>query len=261
MNIVQIVQGVKQYRVATNEWIDSNDVYFAEKSTGDEDDWTYYYDSYGVVKTKADQNSYQLNNRANEMIKNRELGKNTSWKTDQYRTNRAGVKQYRVATNEWIDSRDVYLIDNEDDWTYYKDAGVVRTVIGQDYYSLKNWTNETVKNRALIKQSSWKTDQYRTNRAGVKQYHVATNEWIDSHDVTFIKDIKGIVNVDETSSYYTVYNIDREVVTNRALKKDTSWLTDRQAIDPAGNVYYRVATNEWIKQVKGVYLDTNAWYK
>ncbi|WP_334341624.1 beta strand repeat-containing protein [Companilactobacillus sp. HBUAS56275] len=253
--------GVKQYRVATNEWIDSNDVYFAEKSTGDEDDWTYYYDSYGVVKTKADQNSYQLNNRANEMIKNRELGKNTSWKTDQYRTNRAGVKQYRVATNEWIDSRDVYLIDNEDDWTYYKDAGVVRTVIGQDYYSLKNWTNETVKNRALIKQSSWKTDQYRTNRAGVKQYHVATNEWIDSHDVTFIKDIKGIVNVDETSSYYTVYNIDREVVTNRALKKDTSWLTDRQAIDPAGNVYYRVATNEWIKQVKGVYLDTNAWYK
>ena len=250
--------GVKQYRVATNEWIDSNDVYFV--GNGDEDDWTYYYDNYGVVKTKTDQNSYQLNNRANEMIKNRELGKNTSWKTDEYRTNRAGVKQYRVATNEWIDSRDVYLIDNEDDWTYYKDYGVVRTVIGQDYYSLKNWTNETVKNRALIKQSSWLTDQYRTNRAGVKQYHVATNEWIDSHDVTFIKNIKGIVNVNEASSYYKLYNIDREVINNRALQKDTSWLADKEAIDPAGNVYYRVATNEWVKKVEGVYLDTKAWY-
>ncbi|WP_056967797.1 beta strand repeat-containing protein [Companilactobacillus kimchii] len=249
-------EGVKQYRVATNEWIDSNDVYFV----GNEDDWTYYYDNYGVVTTKTGQDSYQLNNRANEMIKNRELDKNTSWKTDQYRTNRAGVKQYCVATNEWIDSRDVYLIDNEDDWTYYKDPGVVRTVIGQAYYSLKNRANETVNKRALIEQSSWLTDQYRTNRAGVKQYRVATNEWIDSRDVTFIKNIKGIVNVNEASSYYKLYNIDREVIKNRALQKDTSWLADKEAIDPAGNVYYRVATNEWVKKVEGVYLDTNAWY-
>jgi hypothetical protein len=55
-----------------------------------DDDWTYYYDNYGVVTTKTGQDSYQLNNRANEAIENRELAKDTSWKTDEYRTNRAG---------------------------------------------------------------------------------------------------------------------------------------------------------------------------
>ncbi|APU72352.1 SLAP domain-containing protein [Companilactobacillus crustorum] len=125
---------------------------------------------------------------------------------------------------------------------------------------MNNHANETIQNRALVKQSSWITDQYRTNSEGVKEYRVATGEWIDSHDVIFIKDIKGIVNVDETSSYYTIYNIDREIVKNRGLGKDTSWVTDKQAIDPNGNIYYRVANNEWIKQTDGVYIDNNAWY-
>ncbi|WDT65599.1 hypothetical protein NV391_11675 [Companilactobacillus crustorum] len=99
--------------------------------TGDEDEWTYYEDS-GVVTTKITQPSYTLNNRANKTVKNRALSEDTSWITDQYRTNREGVKQYRVATGEWIDSNDVYFaekpIDNEDDWTYYQDPGVVRTL-------------------------------------------------------------------------------------------------------------------------------------
>lgn len=150
--------------------------------------------------------------------------------------------------------------DNNDEWTYYQNPGVVRTINGQDYYSLNNQANGTISNRALAKKSSWITDQYRTNRAGVKEYRVATGEWIDARDVTFIKDIKNVVNVDETSSYYSLYNIDGEVNSSRALEKNTSWQTDKKAIDPEGNVYYRVATNEWVKQIKGVYLDTYARY-
>lgn len=258
--------GVKQYHVATNEWIDANDVYFRENENNNntDDDWTYYKDP-GVVTTKEDQPAYALNNRANGTVKNRELAENTSWITDQYRTNKEGVKQYRVATGEWIDSHDVIFtgqaVNEDDGWTYYKDAGVVVTKPDQQYYSLNNKANDTVKNRALLEQTSWLTDQYRTNKEGVKQYRVATNEWIDSHDVIFVKNIDRIVNVDETNTYYSLYTIYGKAIKNRALEEKTSWRADKIAYDGDGNVYYRVATNEWVHQVDGVYLDTNAWYK
>ncbi|MFH5811274.1 hypothetical protein [Companilactobacillus sp. FL22-1] len=258
--------GVKQYRVATGEWIDSNDVYFRENSTGNngDDDWTYYNNP-GVVTTKTTQPSYSLNNRANETVENRALAQDTSWITDQYRTNKAGVKQYRVATGEWIDSHDVVFngqtTDEEDGWTYYKDPGIVVTKPDQEYYSLNNRANDTIKNRALMEKTSWITDQYRTNRQGVKQYRVATNEWIDSHDVIFTKNVKQIVNVDETAPYYSLYTIYGQLVQNRALEQETSWFSDKVAYADDGTVYYRVATNEWVKQIDGVHLASYAWYK
>ena len=210
-----------------------------------------------------------MNNHANETIQNRALSEDSSWVTDQYRVNnRTGVKQYRVATGEWIDANDVYFRDNgngtgtEDEWTYYKDPGVVLTKETQEYYSLNNHANETIQNRALSEDSGWITDQYRVNnRTGVKQYRVATGEWIDSHDVIFVKDVQMIVNVDETKDYYSLYDIQKNTNSNRALEKKTSWLTDKVAIDYDGSTYYRVATNEWVKQENGVHLDTSVWYK
>ena len=235
-------------------------------NTGTEDEWTYYQDA-GVVTTKTTEPTYSLNNHANETIQNRALSENSSWVTDQYRVNnRTGVKQYRVATGEWIDANDVYFRDNgndaEDEWTYYKDPGVVLTKETQEYYSLNNHANETIQNRALSEDSGWITDQYRVNnRTGVKQYRVATGEWIDSHDVIFVKDVQMIVNVDETKDYYNLYDIQKNTNSNRALEKKTSWLSDKVAIDYDGSTYYRVATNEWVKQENGVHLDTSVWYK
>jgi len=131
--------------------------------------------------------------------------------------------------------------------------------------------DSNVENRALEENTDWITDQYRTNREGVKQYRVATNEWVDSHDVVFtptvetpeltnIRSIKGIVNVDATDAYYSLYNVEDKLVTNRALSEKTSWATDKVAQDAAGNTYYRVATNEWVKLEKGVYYSDSAWY-
>ncbi|AKP03006.1 hypothetical protein [Companilactobacillus pabuli] len=239
-----------------------------EDNSGTEDGWTYYQDA-GVVTTKTTKPTYSLNNHANETIQNRALSEDSSWVTDQYRVNnRTGVKQYRVATGEWIDANDVYFRDNgngtgtEDEWTYYKDPGVVLTKETQEYYSLNNHANETIQNRALSEDSGWITDQYRVNnRTGVKQYRVATGEWIDSHDVIFVKDVQMIVNVDETKDYYSLYDIQKNTNSNRALEKKTSWLTDKVAIDYDGSTYYRVATNEWVKQENGVHLDTSVWYK
>ncbi|KRK99563.1 hypothetical protein [Companilactobacillus futsaii] len=235
-------------------------------NTNSEDEWTYYQDA-GVVTTKTTEPTYSLNNHANETIQNRALSGDSSWVTDQYRVNnRTGVKQYRVATGEWIDANDVYFRDNgnntEDEWTYYKDPGVVLTKETQEYYSLNNHANETIQNRALSEDSGWITDQYRVNnRTGVKQYRVATGEWIDSHDVIFVKDVQMIVNVDETKDYYNLHDIQKNANSNRALEKKTSWLTDKVAIDYDGSTYYRVATNEWVKQENGVHLDTSVWYK
>lgn len=228
-----------------------------------DDDWTYYQDK-GVVTTKTDQPTYTLNNHENQTIANRGLAEDTAWVTDQYRVNKAGVKQYRVATGEWIDSHDVIFTqkntDTNDDWTYYQDPGVVTTKDNQAYYSLENWDNQTVTNRALAEQTMWVTDQYRTNKAGVKEYRVATNEWINAQDVIFTKDIKKVVNLDESENIYQLYSLDGKLVSNRALSKRTSWFTDKEAIDSTGNVYYHVATGEWIKQIKGVNLDDSAWY-
>ncbi|WP_195701616.1 hypothetical protein [Companilactobacillus futsaii] len=235
-------------------------------NTNSEDEWTYYQDA-GVVTTKTTEPTYSLNNHANETIQNRALSGDSSWVTDQYRVNnRTGVKQYRVATGEWIDANDVYFRDNgnntEDEWTYYKDPGVVLTKETQEYYSLNNHANETIQNRALSEDSGWITDQYRVNnRTGVKQYRVATGEWIDSHDVIFVKDVQMIVNVDETKDYYNLHDIQKNANSNRALEKKTSWFTDKVAIDYDGSTYYRVATNEWVKQENGVHLDTSVWYK
>ena len=235
-------------------------------NTGTEGEWTYYQDA-GVVTTKTTEPTYSLNNHANETIQNRALSEDSSWVTDQYRVNnRTGVKQYRVATGEWIDANDVYFRDNgndtEDEWTYYKDPGVVLTKETQEYYSLNNHANETIQNRALSENSGWITDQYRVNnRTGVKQYRVATGEWIDSHDVIFVKDVQMIVNVDATKDYYNLYDIQKNTNSNRALEKKTSWLSDKVAIDYDGSTYYRVATNEWVKQENGVHLDTSVWYK
>jgi len=248
-------------------------------STGDEDEWTYYKDP-GVVTTKNGQPSYSMNNLANDTIRNRALGRDSAWITDQYRTNRAGVKQYRVATGEWIDSHDVYFAEtptnnnnNDDEWTYYKNPGVVTTKTDQGYYDMNHKDDSAVNNRALEENTAWITDQYRTNREGVKQYRVASDEWVDSHDVIFaptgqettvltgIRTVKGIVNVDETKAYYSLYNVQDNLVKSRALAEKTSWATDRIAKDPEGNTYYRVATNEWIKQEKGVYYSDSAWYK
>ena len=243
-------------------------------SSNEDDEWTYYKNP-GVVTTKTDQNYYYMNHKDNSTVANRTLVKGSSWITDQYRTNRAGVKQYRVATDEWVDSRYVYFLDkstdnnntDDDEWTYFKAPGIVTTKTDQNYYYMNHKDDSAVENRTLAKDSSWLTDQYRTNREGVKQYRVATDEWVDSNSVIFtqnvitgISSIKGVVNLDSTNAYYMLYTKEGNVVGNRALKEKSSWLVDEVGRDAQGNVYYRVASNEWVKVVPGVYFDSKAWY-
>lgn len=81
--------GETYYRVGTNIWIDSRD--------GNEESHL------GVVTTK---NQSALFTKDGTKIANRVLGANTAWLTDQTATIN-GQTMYRVATNEWLASRDV----------------------------------------------------------------------------------------------------------------------------------------------------------
>ena len=158
----------------------------SSSSSGNSKTWTYESAS-GIVTTKNNKQVYLLKNQDNKQIENRGLAKNTAWRIDEVRTNQAGDKQYRVATGEWVNADDVVLgsINNNSDWTYTSVEGVVTTKNAHKYYVLYDQNNKLINNRGLAKDTSWKTNGYRTNQAGDKQYRVATNEWVNNEDVDF----------------------------------------------------------------------------
>lgn len=152
------------------------------------------------------------------------------------------------------------------DWTTEDVDGVVTTKSDSAYYTLKNDDNDTVSNRALAKNTAWKTNAVRTNSNGDKQYRVATGEWIDANDVTFsdgssssegaytdVQALNGKVTLDGPSSFiYMLYNDNGETVSNRALAGDSAWYTDKKATNAAGVTVYHVATGEWVQAGSGV---------
>lgn len=98
------VNGVKYYRVATNEWVAANFLAGATTNSGSTSTVTT-----GVIKVDNSA-SYAVKLEALQSdgsmkeITNRALANNTSWKTDQTKDVN-GVKYYRVATNEWVNAR------------------------------------------------------------------------------------------------------------------------------------------------------------
>ena len=84
--------GVKYYRVATNEWVKASDVY-------------EYTVSNAVVETAAGNYKKLFDSKGN-IVSNRGLAAGTKWMTDKVALIQ-GEKMYRVATNEWLKVSDV----------------------------------------------------------------------------------------------------------------------------------------------------------
>ncbi|MFC6322607.1 SLAP domain-containing protein [Companilactobacillus baiquanensis] len=165
---------------------------------------------------------------------------------------------------------------NDSDWTVKEVSGVVNTKSDKAFYTLHNDDDELVSNRALDKNSSWQTDQVRTNAAGEKQYRVSTHEWIPESDVTFegtetdtdtgsTTDPEGgltvtklaknkIVAVSTEGMVYYLYNSKGVRSDTRALGGGTTWQVDKTAVDADGNIYYGVSTDEFVKGGEGVGL-------
>jgi len=104
------LKGVDYYLVGGNEWIKANDVSYkaneTDTDTGDNtvpDDSSVQKTDKRIVETKV---LSMLRDDDNHQITNRQLDKNTRWKTDQMRTIK-GVKMYHVATGEWLLASDI----------------------------------------------------------------------------------------------------------------------------------------------------------
>lgn len=153
---------------------------------------------------------------------------------------------------------------HSESWTTKSQPGIVTTHSDQAYYTLYNDADKVVSNRALAKKTSWYTDRSRTDQYGNVQYHVATDEWINASSVTFnqepvvsqglknIKEDSGILYADKEANYYLLYDKNDKQISNRALGPNSYWKVDQTATDNSGNTYYRVATNEWVKQSDGI---------
>ncbi|MFD1418341.1 hypothetical protein [Companilactobacillus keshanensis] len=157
-------------------------------------------------------------------------------------------------------------------WTVKDESGVVTTKTDKTYYTMKNDDNNTISNRALAANTSWQYDQTRTDKDGNVQYRVSTHEWVPAESVTVNDnngggttdpdgaltvtnlDTKKVLNLATPGMTYFLYNKDGKMSDTRALAGGTSWLVDKTATDAAGNTYYGVSTNEFVKAGEGVSL-------
>ncbi|HIY92678.1 MAG TPA: hypothetical protein H9820_07005 [Candidatus Companilactobacillus pullicola] len=164
--------------------------------------------------------------------------------------------------------RTVKVSNTTDSWTTTDTTGVVTTKTASKYYTLKNDDNVTIANRALGANTAWKTDKVRTNQDGVKQYRVATGEWIDADNVVYgennnnnnngsglteIKTVSGVATLTKPAGYFmTLFGDNGKALDNMMLASQTAWRVDRTAKDANGVTYYRVATGEWLQAGEGV---------
>lgn len=123
---------------------------------------TTFYALPNTIATLFDENGNALKNRA--------LGGDSSWYADKL-MNLDGVNYLRVATNEWAKLAD----------------GLEVTPLNQNVFT-KNDTRlyqangQKVTNRALAKNTAWRTDKSATIN-GQTMYRVATNEWVSANDL------------------------------------------------------------------------------
>lgn len=115
---------------------------------------------------------YNITGKTTKLVSNRALAAGSDWFSDQQVTI-DNQKYYRVATNEWVKASKVY--------EYQAYSTVVETKDHTAY--LVKAEDKAVTNRALAKDSAWKSDRY-IKLNGTIYYRVATNEFVNKQDVT-----------------------------------------------------------------------------
>ncbi|AKP67247.1 hypothetical protein [Companilactobacillus ginsenosidimutans] len=150
------------------------------------------------------------------------------------------------------------------EWVETDNKGVV-TVKTSPLAKLYDDDNK-ITNRSVANNSGWQTDKYRTNsKTGVVQYRVSTHEWVNASDVDFTSnEVTGyglgnfndigdhVVSLDGPDGFvYTLFTAAGKQA-SRGLGGNTAWYTNRTANDAAGNTYYRVSTDEWVRAGNGV---------
>ncbi|WP_338217320.1 SLAP domain-containing protein [Companilactobacillus muriivasis] len=150
------LNGVTYYRVATDKWVNANDVYV-------------YVANNSYVRVYKDNFGHLVNAR-NEKS-NRELSPATEWYSDRY-TEINGKKYYRVATNEFVATSEVY--------EYAYSNPVVTTKQVTNLYDEKG----NLLSNKLPAGKSYKTDRFQMID-GLTYYRVGSNQFVKAEDVDF----------------------------------------------------------------------------
>lgn len=176
-NIVTYYQPITVTKKSSSGGSSSSSNSSSHETNNNESNWSYTKKT-GYVTTRTDSEYYTLKDNDNKIIENRVLAANTSWTIDETRV-KDGSKQYRVATDEWIDADDVnYNVPVAGLGDVKNISGVVKCEGKSDYYLLYTDKVKLVRNRALSKDSAWKADKIAKDNDGNTYYHVATNEWV-----------------------------------------------------------------------------------
>lgn len=182
-----------------------------------------------LITRKA--NSIPIYNQNGEKISNKKLDKLTTFYVDQKNVV-DGDTYYEISDDNWIKASDVR--------DYTKESGVLQTksdsikfIVDSDGIRL---------NRGLKNTSSWLYSGY-AEFDGVKYYRVATDEWVSASDVILYNKINGVVKANVQAQVYK----DTGKKSNRALAKNSEFITDKISKSIDGETMYRVATDEWVK--------------
>lgn len=150
------LNGATYYRVATDKWVNANDVYV-------------YVANNSYVRVYKDNFGHLVNAR-NEKS-SRELLPATDWYSDRY-TEINGKKYYRVATNEFVRASEVY------EYAYSNPVVTTKQVT-----SLYDEKGNLLSNK-LPTGKSYKTDRFQM-LDGLTYYRVGSNQFVKAEDVDF----------------------------------------------------------------------------
>lgn len=139
---------------------------------------------------------------------------------------------YEIANDQWVKSDSVR--------EYTKESGVLQSK-SDSYKQLLNADGIKL-NRGLKQTTDWLYDGY-AEFNGTKYYRVATDEWVKADDVILIKGVKGVVKANTQATLYK----DTGDQSNRALAKNSTFVTDKISKTIDNETMYRVATDEWVK--------------
>ncbi|MFC6322612.1 hypothetical protein [Companilactobacillus baiquanensis] len=103
---IRTINGIKQYRVSTHEWVNASDVDFIDGGQVTEGMTVTNLDIPKKVDLSSTHNIYNLHNSNKEVSTTRALAGGTSWLVDKIGTDMHGGIYYGVSSNEFVKADD-----------------------------------------------------------------------------------------------------------------------------------------------------------
>lgn len=103
---IRTINGVKQYRVSSHEWVNASDVDFISNGEITESMTIQNLDTPKEISLAKNHKVYALQNSKKEVSKVRALSGGTNWKVDKIGTDMHGGVYYGVSTDEFVKADD-----------------------------------------------------------------------------------------------------------------------------------------------------------